>query len=464
MPTIPNSKVKLTKSAAGVLNAIRNAIGGEYYAGVPEATDTTASIKEVGQAVLAYQSRRNAFVETLVNRIGFEAIKLRQYQNPWAMFKKGFLDYGETVEEIFVNLCEVRGYDPSQGATRVLQANKPSISVAFHAMNVQLEYPVTVSEKQLRQAFTGPEGLFKLVDGIVGNMYTSMNYDELLLMKYLIATLALNGELPKVTISTPSSATAAAIATTIKGISNDFEFMKDKFTMSGNKNFCLKEDQYLIEQNEFNAIQDVNVLATSFHMDKAEFMGHEVLMDDLADIDNARLAKILDRDPDFVAFNATQLGYLGKIRALLCSKEFFQVYDELQEMTEFHNGAALSWNYWLHKWQTVSASPFECVCLLTDQASAVSAITVTLDAASMSAAGLNGATAAVTSTGFASKRVTWSLTVGTGTAADLTNGLIGIDQNGVITLKTGYHTGTWTVTATSVEDGSVTGTATLTLA
>lgn len=464
MPTIPNSKVRLTKSAAGVLNAIRNAIGGEYYAGVPEATDTTASIKEVGQAILAYQSRRNAFVETLVNRIGFEAIKLRQYQNPWAMFKKGFLDYGETVEEIFVNLCEVRGYDPSQGAARVLQANKPSISVAFHAMNVQLEYPVTVSEKQLRQAFTGPEGLFKLVDGIVGNMYTSMNYDELLLMKYLIATLALNGELPKVTISTPSSATAASIATTIKGISNDFEFMKDKFTMSGNKNFCLKEDQYLIEQNEFNAVQDINVLATSFHMDKAEFMGREVLMDDLADIDNARLAKILDRDPDFVAFNATQLGYLGKIRALLCSREFFQVYDELQEMTEFHNGAALSWNYWLHKWQTVSASPFECVCLLTDQASAVSAITVALDASTMSAAGLNGATATVTSTGFASKRVTWSLTVGTGTAADLTNGLIGIDQNGVISLKTGYHTGTWTVTATSVEDGSVTGTATLTLA
>lgn len=463
MAKIPNNKLTLTKSAAGVLNAIRNSIGGEYYAGVPEATDTTASIREAGQAILAYQSRRNAFVETLVNRIGFEAIKVRQYKNPWAMFKKGFLDFGETVEEIFVNLCEVRGYDPSQGATRVLQANKPSVSVAFHAMNVQLEYPVTVSEKQLRQAFTGPEGLYKLVDGIVSNLYTSMNYDELLLMKYMIATLALEGSLPKVTISTPSSATAAAIATTIKGISNDFEFMKDKFTISGNKNFCEKANQYLIEQNEFNAIQDVNVLATSFHMDKAEFMGHEVLMDDLADIDNARLAKILDRDPNFSAFTATQLGYLGKIRAILCSIEFFQIYDELQEMTEFHNGSALSWNYWLHKWQTVSASPYECVCLLTDQASTVSSITVALDASTMSAAGLNGAVATVATTGFASKRVKWSLTVGTGTAADLTNGLIGIDDNGIITLKTGYHTGTWTVTATSVEDGTTTGTATLTL-
>ena len=82
----------------------------------------------------------------------------------------------------------------------------------------------------------------------------------------------------------------------------------------------------------------------------------------------------------------------------------------------------------------------------------------------MSAAGTNGATATVTTTGFASKEVKWSLVVGTGTAADLTNGLISIDDYGVITLKANYHTGTWTVTATSKEDGTTTGTATLTLA
>lgn len=464
MATIPNSKLKLTKSAAGVLNALRNSIGGEYYAGVPEAKDTTASIRAVGAAILAQQSRRNAFVSTLVNRIGFEAIKLKQYQNPWRMFKKGFLDYGETVEEIFTNLCEVRGYDPSKGATRVLARTKPSVSVAFHAMNVQAEYPVTVSNQQLRQAFLDPAALTKFIDGIISNMYTSMNYDEFLLMKYLIAQLALNGNLPKKVISTPSSATAAAIATTIKEVSNEMCFMNEEYTISGNKYFVDKEDQYILEQTGLNAVIDVNVLAVSFNMDKAEFAGHVVLMDDLGKIDNARLAKILDRDPDWTAFNATQLGYLSKIRGVICSKEFFQIYDVEQLMDEFHNGSSIEWNYFLHKWQVVSASPFENVCLLTDQASTVSSITVALDASTMSAVGLNGATATVTTTGFASKEVTWSLTVGTGTAADLTNGLIGIDDAGIITLKTGYHTGTWTVTATSKEDGSTTGTATLTLA
>ena len=464
MATIPNSKVKLTKSAAGVLNALRNSIGGEYYAGVPEAQDTTASIRAVGAAILAQQSRRNAFVSTLVNRIGFEAIKIRQYQNPWAVFKKGFLDYGETVEEIFTNLCEVRGYNPALGATRVLARTKPSVSVAFHAMNVQVEYPVTVSNQQLRQAFLDPAALTKFIDGIISNMYTSMNYDEFLLMKYLIAELALNGSLPKKVISTPSSATAAAIATTIKEVSNEMVFMNDDYTISGNKNFVEKADQYILEQTGLNAVLDISVLATSFNMDKAEFQGHVLLMDNLGNIDNARLAKLLDRDPDWSAFTATQLGYLAKIRGVICAKEFFQIYDVEQLMDEFHNGSALEWNYFLHKWQVMSASPFENVCLLTDQASTVSSISVALDASTMSAVGLNGATATVTTTGFASKEVTWSLTVGTGTAADLTNGLIGIDDAGVITLKTGYHTGTWTVTATSKEDGTTTGTATLTLA
>ena len=91
MAVVPKS-VNLTKSTAGILNAIRYGIGGEYYAGVPEAKDTTASIRAVGEAILAYQSRQNAFVDALVNRIAFEVIKSKQYENPWAMFKRGYLE------------------------------------------------------------------------------------------------------------------------------------------------------------------------------------------------------------------------------------------------------------------------------------------------------------------------------------------------------------------------------------
>lgn len=451
----------LTKSVAGILNAIRFGIGGEYAAGVPEAQDTTASIKAVGEAILAYQSRSNAFCSALVNRIIFEAIKIREYKNPWAFFKKGMLEYGETVEEIFVNLCDVRAYDPSQAASRLFQRKIPDVSTAFHAMNVQAEYPVTISEDQLHQAFTGPGALNKFIAGIINSVYNAMNYDEFNLMKYMIAVLALEGKLPKAAISAPSAANSNSIVTVVKALSNDFTFMKDKYTMAGNKNFCPKEEQYVLEQGELNAVIDVNTLASAFNIDKVEFAGKVVLFDDIADIDFTRIAKILGNDTTYSSFTDTQIGYLKKIRAIICAKDFFQVYDNLQKMTEAYNGDGLYYNYFLHKWQTLSASPFENVTMLTDQASAVSAVTVT-GASTISAAGKYQYAAAVTSTGFANKAVKFSIkATASGGVSSLAK--YSIDQYGYLTVETDYATGKIDIIATSLEDDTVSDSLTVTV-
>lgn len=456
MAIIP-SKVKLTKNVAGVLNAIRYGIGGDYAAGVPKAENTTESIRAVGAAILAQQSRQNAFVAALINRIGFEIIKSKQYQNPWAMFKKGFLEYGETVEEIFVNLCQVKGYAPEDAPIDNFKRHNPNVSTAFHAMNFQVMYPMTISNMQLHQAFLTLGSLDKFFNGCIAAMYSAMNYDEFLIMKYLIARLALDGKLPVKQIATPSSATSNAIMTDVKQISNDFEFMSDEFTISGNKNFVLKDDQYLIEQTGLNAVLDVNTLASAFNLDKAEFAGHVVLVDSLGKIDAKRLAQLLDKDETYVPFTPTEIEALGKVRGVLCARDFLMVYDILQTMEDAKVGAGLYWNYFLHKWQTVSASPFENVCLLTDAVSTVTNVTVALDSATMSAAGQTGATATVTRTGFASDEVIWSI------ASNADPEHVEIDAYGIITVKAGYDTGAYTIKATSRADGSVSGTATLTL-
>lgn len=458
MAVVPKS-VNLTKSTAGILNAIRYGIGGEYYAGVPEAKDTTASIRAVGEAILAYQSRQNAFVDALVNRIAFEVIKSKQYENPWAMFKRGYLEYGETIEEIFVNLCKVRGFNPQASPSRVFQRNTPSVSSAFHSMNVQAEYPTTISEEQLRQAFLSLNGVTTLIAGIVTSMYTAMNYDEFNLMKYLIARLALDGKIPVDTIDAPSASTSSGIVTKIKTLANNFEFMSDEYNIAGVKNFVPKADQYVLEQTDLNAIIDVNVLATSFNMEKAEFMGHVVTFDSFGNIDTDRLAQILENDTSFVPFTATELGYLSKIRAIVCAKDFFMIYDNLQKMTENYNGDGLAWNYFLHKWQTLSASPFENITLLTDQSSAVSTLAIDQSNLTISVAGSTRFTATVTTTGFASKEVEWSLTAGTGTLNDY----ISVDQYGIVTVKTGATDGTYTLKATSLVDSTKYDTITVTV-
>lgn len=461
MPVVPK-KANLTKSTAGILNAIRYGIGGDYEAGVPEAEDTTASIRAVGEAILAFQPRQNAFCSALVNRIAFEVLKSKQYQNPWAMFKRGMLEYGETIEEIFVNLATVRGYNPEESKNRVFARTIPNISTAFHAMNIQVQYPVTISEEQLRQAFLSLNGVTQLINGIIASMYTAMNYDEFNLMKYLIARLALDGKLKVEEIATPSASTSSAIVTSIKTYANNFEFLGAKYNVAGVKNFVEKANQYVLEQTDLNAIIDVNTLATSFNMDKAEFMGHVVTFDSLADIDVDRLAMLLENDSSYVPFTPTELGYLSKVRAILCSKDFFMIYDVLQKMTEAYNGDGLYFNYFLHKWQTLSASPFENIVLFTDQASSVTTVDIAQSATTITTAGVTLFNASVDTVGFAGKDVEWSLTAGTGTAADLGQYVI-IDQYGRLTVKTGAHNGTWTLKATSLADASKTDSITITI-
>ena len=94
----------LTAAAADILNAIRNNASLEYYNAVPRCEDTTESIRAVGQAITSFQPRMNEFVSALVNRIARVVVTSRMYNNPWAFAKKGVLEYGETIEEIFVSI------------------------------------------------------------------------------------------------------------------------------------------------------------------------------------------------------------------------------------------------------------------------------------------------------------------------------------------------------------------------
>ena len=113
MPNIPN-KVNLTGSSVDILNAIRNSATANYRGYVPEATNSADSIREIGAIIMDYPTLQNEFLSALINRIGRVLITSKMYSNPWAIFKQGMLEYGETIEEIFVNLAKPFEFDPAE--------------------------------------------------------------------------------------------------------------------------------------------------------------------------------------------------------------------------------------------------------------------------------------------------------------------------------------------------------------
>ena len=190
MPTQPKNK-KLSANTVDILNVIRNNATHNYKDYVPEATEDIDSIRAIGNIIMSMPNLQNEFISSLVNRIAMVLITSKSYDNPWRFFKKGLLEYGETVEDVFVNLAKVYSFDQETAESEVFKREKPDVRTAFHTMNYQKFYKVTISDRELRQAFLSLDGVTDLIAKIVESVYTSANYDEFLVMKYMLLKVSL---------------------------------------------------------------------------------------------------------------------------------------------------------------------------------------------------------------------------------------------------------------------------------
>ena len=300
--------VTLTNNSVDVLNAIRNSASINYRDYVPIATADADSIREIGATIMDYPALQNEFLNALVNRIGRVILTSKSYQNPWAMFKKGFLEFGETIEEVFTNLAKPFQFDPAVAENEIFKREIPDVRSAFHVLNYQKFYKATVSQEQLRMAFMSWDGVTSLISSIVESMYTAANYDEFITMKYLLCKRMVSGEMywanPK---NDMSQFTGKDIVKSIRQCSDNLTFLSPKYNLAGVYNSTEKNNQYIIIPSKWMAEFDVEVLAAAFNMDKVEFMGHVVMVDSFSNLDTARLNELFKDDPTYTEISSVNL-------------------------------------------------------------------------------------------------------------------------------------------------------------
>ena len=454
MPTTPKI-VTLTNSSVDILNTIRDNATQNYQNYVPYATPDADSIRKIGTIIMDMPQLQNEFISALVNRIGRVLVTSKLYDNPWAMFKKGLLEFGESIEEIFVNIAKPFQFDPVVAESEVFKREIPDVKAAFHIMNYQKFYKVTISNDQLRQAFLSWQGITDLIARIVDSMYTGANYDEFQTMKYMLARHILDGRMYPVTVQEVSETNMKSIVSAIKGVSNNFEFLSGNYNVAGVKTFTRKADQFMLVNSNFDATMDVEVLAAAFNMSKAEFMGHRVLVDSFGSLDTERLAELFANDPTYEEIGSPELEALDAIPAVIVDRDWFMVFDNFNNFTEQYNGQGLYWNYWYHVWKTFSVSPFANNALFVPGTPGVTSVTVSPKTASIS--GATGGTvqlnAAVVTTNFAPQTVIWSSN----------NASVTVDARGLVTVPAGTGATSVTITATSTYNSSKKDTATITV-
>lgn len=460
MPSKPPIKATTgVYTSVGILRSIANDPNYPDLAGMPKVEATTESIRMVGGYITSYQARRNQFIDALINRIGMVRLNYMLFNNPWSWAKQGKLEMGETVEQIWVDLAEVFPYDPVESETRVLRQAPPDVQSAFHSVNYQEVYKVTVNYEKLKAAFLSLEGLFDFVEDIIGSCARSAGVDEFMVMKYLLAVLLLDGKIKTISIPAITADTSDEVISTVTEITNLFQFPSDEYNIAGVSNTTPIEDLYILESAKANALIKVNALAVAYNVDYVKFMGHVVMFDSLGTFNWKRMGKIMAKDPSYRQFTSDEIAALQSIQLIGMDKRFLQIYDRLNEMGEpFINGEGRFTNYFFHVWQVLSASPFHNAVAFTTMTPAVVGVTVSPGTATAEPGQSVAFQANITTSGFGSSAVVWEIAT-----QGVSEGTV-IGQDGVLTIATDEQQAEISVKVTSVVDNTKSATATVTIA
>lgn len=356
------SQTTLNASSIDILNVIRANAPAEYQNLVPKVEKAT-DIPKVGAVIYGHPSLANTFINSLVNRIALVRMNSATFNNPYAPLKKGVIEFGESIEDIFVNIVKVHTEDAEKADEREFKRTIPDVRTVFHVINWRVVYPITIQDEDLYTAFNSIDGVTDLITKIVDSVYTSAEYDEFLLFKYLIIKAVNEGVIKSdhVKVSNLTDMTEAdhkAFAKKFRSYANKFKFMSDKYNNEGVKNTTPSDRQCIFMDSDFNASYDVDVLAQAFNMDKADFVGKLYLIDDFTTFDNERFDVIRKESDGLEEVTQAELANMAKVKAILFDEEFFQVYDNKKKMTEKYVASGMYWNYFYHNWKTVSFSPF----------------------------------------------------------------------------------------------------------
>lgn len=358
----------LSATNAQILNAIRLDASFAYQQRIPAATQ--GDITDTVNNLLEYRPMMNEFIDALVNRIGDVVIKSKVWSNPLSQFKRGMMQYGETIEELATMLLQAKRYDPGKCYDDVFKCNPPDVMSNFHSINRQDYYELTINDMLLRRAFLTDYGLQDLVGRVMETPYTSDYWDEYLIMRNLFAEYARIDGFYKVQVPDAAGATtradkqdrAMAITEAVRAMAGKMRFLSGQYNAGGAPTFTNPDDLVLFATPEFIAVLDVNVIAFAFNASAANLDVRVVPVDDFG---------------------------IDGCQAILCDRDFFMCADTLIDFESIRNPKAISWNYWLHHHGIYSVSRFVNAVMFTTEAGtgatvpSIKATGVTLDYATV---------------------------------------------------------------------------------
>ena len=312
--------------------------GSIYHQYVPVITDLT-SIGEFGTPILEYTDVRNEFMTKLVKRIVETQIEGKVFNNKLSQLEGEQVPLGYSIQDIYVNPAKGRKFNVEDFAG-LLQKYEADVKQQFLTVNMDMQYPVTITRAKLKNAFTSWGALESFITGITNSLYSGANIDQYNFTKYLVSNAFRNGHtINKVVTAPTTEATSKAFVKAARALALDFAEASSDFNAWAKVNtddskalvtWTEPEDIVFVLRNDVIAELDVDVLASAFNIGKAELMGRIIGV----------------RNFDMFSDAGTKVFDGSSILGIMCDRKWFKIKSQDLELDSFSNANNRTWQYY----------------------------------------------------------------------------------------------------------------------
>lgn len=352
------------------LNAIREISSEIYHQYVPIIDDDT-DIGTFGAPILNTPQVMNEFISSLVNRIVYTQFERKYFRNPLQVLEGDRIPLGYAGQEIYVNPAKGRKFNVDDFAG-LLVKYEADVKVQYTAVNMDLQYPVTVSRHKLKQAFVSWDALDTFIGELSNSLYNGAYIDEYQFTKELVSGAYKSNQAQIELISAPSTEELAkTFITKARELFLNFQTPSSNFNAWAKvggygrpiKTWANPEDIVFLVRNDVRAYVDVNVLASAFNIDKTELLGNILTVDNFDQYDDEG-NKIFDG---------------SNIVGMIADKSWFRIKRQDMFLDEFYNANNRTWQYYLNLTKMYNYSLFANGVIFATEAPVVNATAIEVE-------------------------------------------------------------------------------------
>lgn len=215
----------------------------------------------------------NEFLDALFNKVIYQTVDALDFSNPFKKYDSFPVKFGDTIENIFVEMPE--GYKYDKDATDPFAKANPSVLSLYASINYEMQYETTIQDSLLRRATLNEYGFMNLIDTILSALTRKMNIDEYYATIAMLNNASLYAKgFETIEVGETKEETAKIVTDKIVDTTTDLQLPSDENNAIKTDNVTPKDRVLLIiKQSILNRI-NLDYLTGVFNLSKVDLINN----------------------------------------------------------------------------------------------------------------------------------------------------------------------------------------------